>query len=377
MLQPGRVVDRYVIEAELGSGGMATVYKVRHARLRSVHALKVLKVQGSDLQARLVQEGQMQAQLRHPNIVAVTDVVDVDGAPGLVMDFVAGPPLDAWLREQPRPSLAEALRIFGGIVDAVARAHREGLVHRDLKPGNVLLEDGDRGLVPKVSDFGLAKILADSGSPLTRTRSGVAVGTPQYMAPEQVRDASRVDQRADIFALGCILYELTCGRSPFAHSDLLSTMNAVVAGDFPPPKEVAPGLPENVRAAIEGCLVVDRDRRIPDCATLVGVLAGDAAVERARPRVRVAADEPTSPSSDETLQPASKGTWAAIAVGGGALVAAAGFGTLAIALGAWWWLEAREAGEVAVAAPPPAEVAVAEPEPPPEAVTEPEPAPTR
>jgi serine/threonine-protein kinase len=339
VLERGREIDRYRVEHELGSGGMATVYRVRHVRLGSVHALKVLKVGGRDLQERLVQEGRVQAQLRHPHIVAVTDVVDVDGAPGLVMDLVAGPPLDAWLREH-RPGLGEALRLFDGIVSGVARAHREGLVHRDLKPGNVLLEEGDTGLVAKVTDFGLAKILADTGSSLTRTRSGVSVGTPQYMAPEQVRDASRVDQRADVFALGCILYELACGRSPFQQPDVLSTMNAVVAGDYAPPESLAPALPERVRAAIAGSLQVDRDKRIPDCATLLAVLSGESTRSGERRAARAGAAAPSTAS------------WAALALGGGALVALTGAGVLALALGAWWWSGRAPADEPVASAEP-------------------------
>src|SRR5262245_35627495 len=157
MLSGGQRVDRYVVEGLLGEGGMAEVYRVRHATLGSLHALKILKVQAPTVRARLLAEGRAQAALRHPNLVAVTDVIEVDGAPPLVLDFVDGPWLEAWLVDH-RPSPREAEQLFLGIVAGVERAHRAGLVHRDLKPGNVLLERGDDGvLVPKVTDFGLAK----------------------------------------------------------------------------------------------------------------------------------------------------------------------------------------------------------------------------
>ena len=268
----GTTLDRYSVEAELGAGGMATVYRVRHLTLGSLHALKVLKVQSASIRQRLVQEGRVQATLRHPNIVAVTDVIDVDGAPGLVMEFIDGPSLEGWLEEN-RPSLAQSEAIFRGILAGVARAHRQGLVHRDLKPGNVLLDSsGDDGIVPKVADFGLAKILDDEEGFGSQTRSGIAMGTPAYMAPEQVRSAKNVDQRADIFALGCILYELVGGDRPFHGDDLLETMTAVCSGEYTP---LPPDVPQRVRDTVAACLVVDRERRVADCAGIRALLSGE------------------------------------------------------------------------------------------------------
>ena len=273
MLAVGRVIERYAIEGELGSGGMATVYRVRHTTLGSAHALKVLKVHSVTIQERLAQEGRVQAALHHPNIVAVTDVIDVDGVPGLVMEFVDGPTLENWLVDN-RPDLARAEAIFRAILSAVSRAHRHGLVHRDLKPGNVLLDVVDDELLPKVTDFGLAKILADEQGGISQTRAGIAMGTPAYMSPEQVRDTKSVDQRADIFALGAILYELVTGTMCFRGKDTLAIFNAVGNGTFVPPGKVVPGLPARISNAIEGCLEIDRERRIQDCATLKDVLAG-------------------------------------------------------------------------------------------------------
>ncbi|MFZ5478989.1 MAG: serine/threonine-protein kinase [Myxococcota bacterium] len=278
MLAPGQNLDRYTVLAELGSGGMATVFKVRHNTLNSLHALKLLKVQSPVIRQRLMQEGRTQASLRHPNIVTVTDVVEVDGASGLVMEFIDGPTLEAWLRDH-RPSLADAERLFLGVLAGVARAHRHGLVHRDLKPGNVLLEEGDDGLVPKVTDFGLVKALSDDDA-ASHTRSGIAMGTPAYMSPEQVRNAKNVDQRTDIFALGCILYELVCGEQAFSGEDTFSVLNAVVTGDYRAPERIVEGIPERVRAAIAGCLKVNRDERIADCAQLRKVLAGEVTLSR-------------------------------------------------------------------------------------------------
>ncbi len=273
MLQPGVVLDRYEVIDELGRGGMAVVYRVRHNTLGSVHALKILTLHGESIRDRLVQEGRVQAGLRHPNIVAVTDVIDVSGSPGLVMEYIDGPSLEAWLLDH-KPDLATAEQLFRGVLAGVRRAHRDGLVHRDLKPGNVLLESTEEGLIPKVADFGLAKAL-EAGGGMNRTRTGIAMGTPAYMAPEQIRDAKNVDGRADIFTLGCILYALVVGQAPFEGPDVLSIFNSVCEGRYVSARErvaVSPHLDD----AIQGCLQVDRDRRIPTCDALLEVLDGAA-----------------------------------------------------------------------------------------------------
>lgn len=285
MLKPGRVVDRYTVEASIGEGGMAQVFRVRHNMLGTLHALKVLKVQSAAIRQRLVQEGKLQASIRHTNIVAVTDVIDVDGAPGLLMEYVDGPSLDVWLdrlaEKGEAPTLAESERIFRGILAGVARAHRHGLVHRDLKPGNVLLEDVDGVLIPKVADFGLAKILLDESGGVSATRSGVAMGTPAYMSPEQIRDAKNVDQRTDIFALGCIFYELVAGNSPFDGPDVLSIFSALAEGRYTPVEDVVPRLPVHLQKTIRASLAANRDLRPSDCAAIVSMLDGGEPGERA------------------------------------------------------------------------------------------------
>jgi serine/threonine-protein kinase len=271
MLQPGAIVDRFTVEELLGEGGMASVYRVRHNALGSLHALKVLKIRDEDVRRRLEVEGQVQANLHHPNIVAVTDILSVNGQPALLMEMVVGPSLEDWLAQH-RPTLDTALGLFRGIVAGTARAHRAGLVHRDLKPGNVLLDSHDGLVVPKVTDFGLAKVLDRAA--LSTTRTGTTMGTPNFMAPEQIRNAKDVDARADVFALGCILYALTCGRRPFNGVDALAIYSAVCDGRYPPPELLAPDLPVKVREVIAGCLAVDRHERIADCDALRAALYG-------------------------------------------------------------------------------------------------------
>lgn len=284
VLETGQTVERFTVEAKLGEGGMAAVYRVRHNTLGSYHALKLLKVANPDIKRRLVEEGRVQASLHHPNIVAVTDVLVVDGQPGLLMEMVDGPTLEEWLWSN-RPTLEQAEALFRGVVAGVGRAHRAGLVHRDLKPGNILLDVADGMVIPKVTDFGLAKILADEDGGHSQTRSGVTLGTPQFMAPEQIRNAKTVDQRADIFALGCILYNLVCGRPPFQDPDILNLYNAIASGTYPPPVTFAPGLPARVSAAIAGALTVDRDARTQDCDALRAVMWPDEAMSGSNARM--------------------------------------------------------------------------------------------
>ena len=272
-LQEGDQIDRYTVLRPLGEGGMAAVFLVRHNTLKSLHAFKVLTHAGGRIRDRLIQEGQVQASLRHRNIVAVTDVLEVGADIGLLMEFVDGPTLEGWLREN-RPTLEQALSIFGGILAGVGKAHRAGVIHRDLKPANVLMATDEGELVPRVADFGLAKAMEDGGG-LGQTRTGIAMGTPSYMPPEQIRDAKGVDERGDVFALGCILYEIVCGQLAFPGGDVLEVFNAVASGAFVPPEQIVPGLPPRISMAIRGALDVNRDLRIPDCGTLKRVLAGD------------------------------------------------------------------------------------------------------
>ncbi len=278
-MDPGQIIDRYEVEQRIGSGGMATVYRVRHTTLGSLHALKVLMLTGPAIRERLVREGQLQAQLDHPHIVSVTDVIEVEGGQGLVMELVDGPDLEGWLTHH-RPDLDQALALFEGILAAVEAAHAGGVVHRDLKPANVLLKRVGDTWVPKVADFGLAKACAgDTG--LDRTRSGVAMGTPAYMAPEQFRDAKRADERADLFALGCILYELATGCRAFDGPDMMAIFSQSSSGSYVPPRELAVDLPEPIAAAIEGCLRPSPENRLQDCAGLRAVLRGTALPPRA------------------------------------------------------------------------------------------------
>lgn len=270
MLQPGDIVGRHRVELVLGEGGAATVYRVRHTVLGTLHALKVLHVVHPDLRARLLEEGRIQARLRHPNIVGVHDVLTVSDCPALLMDFVPGGTLAARL-EGPGMPLEPALDRFEQVVRGVAHAHADGVLHRDLHPGNVLLDDSSGVELALVADFGIARVL-DEGAH-RRTRTGVAMGTPAYMAPEQAAGARDVDARADLFSLGVMLYRLVTGSLPFTDDDAVAALVAAREGRYPDPRTLTPGLPEPVVRAIAGCLAPDPAARLPDCAALLEVLS--------------------------------------------------------------------------------------------------------
>ncbi len=279
-LATGTNVDRYVVEGLLGRGGMAMVYRVRHKTLGSVHALKVLLVQAPSVQARLLQEGRAQSGFRHGNVVAVTDVIDIAGCPAIVLEYVEGPPLDLFLANV-RPSLDQIDLLARGILRGLGAAHRQGLVHRDLKPGNVLLAIHSDEIVPKVNDFGLAKVL-DAGASDQNTRTGATLGTPAYMAPEQIHDAAHVDARADVWAAGALLYELVTGRRAFDGADTLAVMNAVASGRYTPPSDLVSGVPERMLAAIASALVVDPAARAPSIEALLATWQGEVAAPAAQ-----------------------------------------------------------------------------------------------
>ena len=298
-LDIGTVVDRFTVQSVLGEGGMAVVYLCRHNQLGTLHALKVLTMSSRAIRERLVQEGQVQAMLRHPNIVAVTDIITLNGAPGLVMEYIEGPSLDE-LIEQTSLSFEQADVLAEGILNGVAHAHAQGLIHRDLKPANIMLALEGSSLVPKVTDFGLAKLLeATPGRAATRT--GSTMGTPHYMSPEQVSDSKNVDHRTDVFALGAILYELVCQQRAFGGENLLQIFSAVAQAKFIPPTQLRSDLPDRMERAILGALEPDKDKRIQTVAELRAVWTGQA--EHAGGAVPT---EPAGPFSADFLSSVSR-----------------------------------------------------------------------
>lgn len=237
MLQIGEVIGNYTVESLVGEGGFATVYRMRHTILTSVHALKVLHrdlVQDRGLRQRFLNEARMMACLRHPNIVRATDTVSQPGIAGIVMDFIEGGSLGAQMDAMRQPASHDAiLDVFLPILDALHFAHQSGIVHRDIKPGNILLDPlPDGGLRPMLTDFGVARLRGE----ITRagqghTMVGMRMGTPGYMSPEQIRSATDVDARSDVFSIAVTMYEYATLQRLFERPSEFETMQAIVSGD--------------------------------------------------------------------------------------------------------------------------------------------------
>ncbi|MFP3939420.1 MAG: protein kinase domain-containing protein [Thermoanaerobaculia bacterium] len=246
--------DRYEVVTFLGAGGMGSVYKVFDLSLRRFAAVKLLHGSDPDLERRLLAEARAQARIDHPNVCQVYEVGDVGDRPYIAMQYVDGEPLDRVAAELPRP---EVVRLLVDVARAVDAAHRTGLVHRDLKPGNVLVARRPTGgLHPFVVDFGLARDLSDAG----RSRSEVITGTPAYLAPEQVR-GQPVDARTDVFALGVVLYQLLAGRTPFEAASLPETLIRITGSEAPRLRSRDRSIPRDLETIILHCLEKDPDRR--------------------------------------------------------------------------------------------------------------------
>ena len=278
-LEPGQVIGRYRVESTLGQGALAVTFKVVDPANNVPYALKMMYSRDEQFRERLKRAGDAQSRVVHPNLVRVFETLEIEGAPGLVMEFVDGPALEDLLKQGRQP-LSTALKTFRGIVSGVQAAHEAGLVHRNLKPAKILLHKEGDEWIGKISDFALVKI---EGAPKGKalTQMGVSFGTPQYMAPEQFRDVSGVDHRADIFALGAILYELVCGVRAFDGSNLLAIYQKSAQGQYKSPKDIVPDLPQPVITAIERCLKVDAKLRPASCAELLEMLYGGGKLDEA------------------------------------------------------------------------------------------------
>ena len=245
------------------------VYRVRHIHLNTLHAMKILMMPSSAVQQRLMQEGRVQASLRHTNVVSVTDIAMFEGTAALVMEYIEGPPLNELLKTRTM-NLIQAVALGEGILQGVAAAHDHGLIHRDLKPANVMLAVEGGAIIPKVTDFGLAKLAdSDRTGDMTATKTGIAMGTPAYMAPEQFRDAKSVDQRADVFSIGAILYELVCGARAFKGNSFPDVYQHVAEGNYAPIDSHVQDIPLEMQDAITQALSVDPAERQEDCHELL------------------------------------------------------------------------------------------------------------
>ena len=288
-LQPGTTFGVYEIHALVGAGGMGEVYRATDSRLRRTVALKVLPervVVDPLASARFKREAQLLAALNHPNVGSIYDLIEVDGAHALVLELVDGETLADRVTRGPL-AVEEAVAIARQVADALDSAHRRGIVHRDLKPSNIALTPNG---VVKLLDFGIAKAL-DPDNPAadgatTMTAPFVRIGTPAYMSPEQAR-GQQVDQRTDIWAFGCVLYEMVTGRRAFPAGAESESLSGPSSGS-----PALDGLPARVRPLVQRCLEADPSRRLRDI--------GDATLWL---------DAPSTPASDVRPVPRFTPRW--------------------------------------------------------------------
>ena len=265
------VVGRFRLERRLGVGGMGEVWAARHLVTQRPVAIKLVEVAADErTRLRVAREARTASAVRHPAIVQVFDVLELeDGTPALVMELLAGRSLGARLVADGALSLAETVRVLRPVADALRAAHAEGVIHRDLKPDNVFLCEDD---AVKVLDFGIAKdLLVEQEESLQLTRTGELVGTPHYMAPEQVFGERDLDGRTDVWGLGVTMFECLAGRRPFAGATLGQLLRAVSAGNTQPAAARIAGLPPRAARLIDRMMSVDRARR-PSMAEVVGEL---------------------------------------------------------------------------------------------------------
>ena len=279
MLKKGLQVGNYVVEAEIGGGGMARLYRVRHAVLGTLHALKVLEHnyrENEEVRSRFLGEGMIAAKLNHPNIVRVTDTVSTPDVAGLVMELIQGPNLEQYIRGlRSPPNEAEVHQLFLPTLSAIGEAHRRGIVHRDIKPANILLESTPTGFCPKVTDFGIAKVTQAATMLVHKkasTNADARMGTLAYMSPEQVRGAKEVTARSDIFSLGATLYELATCKIAFDGDSDYDVMHKIVEGKHMPP-EMVPGIAQRVASAIRKALQSKPEDRFASCEEFADALS--------------------------------------------------------------------------------------------------------
>jgi eukaryotic-like serine/threonine-protein kinase len=271
---------RYTVTRKLGQGGMGAVYEATHTLIGKRVAVKVLLdkyAKREALVARLEKEAKLASSIGHEHIVDITDFgVTEDGRNFVVMEFLEGESLAECLQRETRLPERRVLQIAQQAASALAAAHDKGVMHRDIKPENIfLMQRRDRDFV-KVVDFGISKSVNARGENEAAeprlTQTGMVLGTPLYMSPEQARGDEDLDPRVDVYALGVIMYEASTGRVPFQGSNYLSVISQVLGNDPIPPRQLVPTLSEEFEALVLRAMAKDRDDRYPSCAALLADL---------------------------------------------------------------------------------------------------------
>ena len=274
--QPGDIIaGRYRLERELGRGAMGMVWAAMHPTLAQRVAIKLIaadKARSSEARQRFALEAKAAARLRSRHVVQVYDDGETpDGTPYIVMEYLEGQTLEERLETHPDMGLGEAVRIATHVGRALARAHAQGVVHRDLKPGNIFIaksDDDELGWLAKVLDFGVAKVLNEPSA----TRTGTIVGTPLFMSPEQIRGAAQVDHRADLYSLGMVFYNMVTGSHAFDGPSYSDVLVAICTQSLPDIRNVAAWLPPAVGTWFDQACAREREARFQSADEMIEAL---------------------------------------------------------------------------------------------------------
>jgi serine/threonine-protein kinase len=266
----------YELDNELGRGGMGIVYRAKDRRLKRLVAIKLLPPElafRSEIKTRFLREAETAAQLSHPNIVPIYSVDEREGLVYFVMALVEGPTLAKKMYEDGQLPIDEVRRVLREVADALAYAHGRGVIHRDIKPDNILLDkESGRAMV---TDFGIARAIQE-GADSRLTATGVAIGTPAYMSPEQAAGDREIDGRTDLYALGVVAYQMLAGRLPFQAGSTASMLMKHITERPTAVAELRGDCPADLAAAVMSLLEKEPENRVPNAAALTRALSGDA-----------------------------------------------------------------------------------------------------
>jgi serine/threonine protein kinase len=264
-------VGSYDLLEKVAEGGMGAIYRGRHRETGQIVAIKIMPphmAQNPVLLKRFEQEFRAASRLDHPNIVRALDYGDNGNMPYLVMEFVEGESLGQKLEREGRMTESEAIRVIAQVAQGLHRAHKQNLVHRDVKPDNILVTpDG----IAKLADLGLVK---ETETDLNLTRTGRGLGTPHFMAPEQFRNAKNADIRCDIYSLGATLYQMVTGELPFRSNGPLDAWMKKIQNELTPPRRLVPTLSERLDWAIRRAMSADPEKRPVSCREFIEDLTG-------------------------------------------------------------------------------------------------------
>lgn len=270
-LGPGAIVaGKYRLERVVGEGGLGVVWAATHVMTQKPVALKITKFRFPELDKRFLREARVSGLVNHPNIVDVHDVIQLehDGSLAMVMDLLIGESLDRHLTNRGRLTVGETMRIMHPVLSALAAAHAVGIIHRDLKPHNIFLSraasPAGQTVTPMLLDFGLAKMTATEGAAAMTsvlTREKQLLGTPQYMAPEQLYGEIDIDSRTDVWAVGAVLFECLTGQRPLSGNSVGHIMRMLATREIPKTHSLAPETPAPLAEMVDTMLVRDRAMR--------------------------------------------------------------------------------------------------------------------